>query len=162
MSEDMTLTLTGDWNKAGIYFQNLAVKLAPSFEVQMQEDGEFVLEKIKGHIEHQDLGWVPLSDKTVELKGGSTTIYVETGTLLNSFSVRKVKSKVTGSTFFIGASPWKRHAPSGAKLSDLMIWLEYGTDKIPARPLIRPTYNEVKEILKDHWTTLFKDLIEVP
>lgn len=159
-TSNMSLKLTGDWNRAGIFFQNLAVKLNPAFQVQMQEDSEFVLETIKGHIENQDLGWTPLSESTVELKGGDTTIYVETGTLLNGLSVRKVKSKQTGSTFFIGASPWKRHEPSGAKLSDLMIWLEYGTDKIPPRPLIQPTYEEVESILKEHWRELLKDVIE--
>lgn len=156
----MHLTLSGDWNKAGLYFQNLSVKLHPAFEAQMQEDGEFVLNTMKDHIINQDLNWTPLSESTVELKGGDTTIYVETGYLLDALSVRRVKSSVTGSTFFIGASPWKRHKPSGAKLSDIMIWLEYGTDKIPPRPLIQPTIEEVSDILKEHWEELFSDLLE--
>ena len=158
---DMKLELTGDWNEAGIYFKNLSVNLAPTFQAQMQEDGEFVLNTIKEHIDRQDLPWVPLSTKTIELKNGDDTIYVESGELYGALSVRKIKSTVSGSTFFIGASPWKRHKNSGAKLSDLMIWLEKGTDKIPPRPLIEPTLNEVKDILEKHWEELFEDLVEV-
>ena len=156
---DMSLTLTGDWNRAGVYMRNLAVKLKPAFEAQLWEDGQFVLEKMKGHIDSQDLDWTPLSDRTIELKGGDTTIYVETGELRNGLSVRRIKSSTKGSTIFVGASPWKRHE-GGMKLSDLLIWLEYGTDKIPPRPLVQPTMEEVEKILKDHWKDLFESLVK--
>lgn len=156
---DMSFKLTGDWNKAGVYLRNLAVKLKPAFEAQLLEDGNFVLEKMKDHIDNQDLSWTPLAERTVELKGGDTTIYVETGALKDGLTVRRVKSSVKGSTFFIGASPWKRHE-GGMKMSELMIWLEYGTDKIPPRPLVQPTIEEVEKILKDNWKELMKDLLK--
>lgn len=155
----LNLELTGDWNRAGIYMRNLAVKLKPAFEAQIYEDGEFVLEIMRDHIDSQDLSWTPLAERTVELKGGDTTIYVETGQLRNGLTVRRIKSSVKGSTVFIGASPWKRHS-SGMKMSDLMIWLEYGTDKIPPRPLVQPTFEEVQDLLKDHWEDLMKELIK--
>ena len=156
---DLSLQLTGDWNRAGLYMKNLAVKLKPAFEAQLWEDGQFVLETMKGHIDNQDLNWTPLSERTVELKGGDTTIYVETGQLKDGLIVRRVKSSVKGSTLFIGASPWKHHE-GGMKMSDLMIWLEYGTDKIPPRPLVQPTIEEVEDILKKHWESLMKELIK--
>ena len=155
----MTLTLTGDWNKAGIVLKNLSVKLKPAFEAQLYEDGEFVLEKMRGHIDSQDLSWTPLSERTIELKGGDTTIYVETGELRNGLSVRRIKSSVKGSTIFVGASPWKSHE-GGMKMSELMIWLEYGTDKLPPRPLVRPTFEEVKDLLQKSWEELFKEIVE--
>lgn len=156
---DMSLKLTGDWNKAGVYLKNLAVKLKPAFEAQLYEDGQFVLEKMRGHIDSQDLDWTPLSQKTIELKGGDDTIYVETGALRNGLTVRRIKSSTKGSTIFVGASPWKRHK-KGMKMSDLLIWLEYGTDKIPPRPLVQPTIEEVEDILKDHWENLMKELVK--
>ena len=155
---DMTLKMTGDWNRAGVYLQNLAVKLKPAFEGQLYEDGELVLQTMRGHIESQDLSWTPLADRTVELKGGDTTIYVETGALKDGLTVRRIKSSVKGSTIFIGASPWKRH-DGGMKMSDLMIWLEYGTDKIPPRPLVQPTIEEVEKIIKDNWKDLMRELV---
>ena len=153
----LSLKMTGDWNKAGLHLQNLSVRLKPAFEAQFMEDGELVLKTMQGHIDSQDLSWTPLSEHTIELKGGDTTIYVETGALRNGLVVRRIKSSVSGSTIFIGASPWKRHE-GGMKMSDLMIWLEYGTDKMPPRPLVQPTYDEVIDIIKSNWESYFKKL----
>ena len=156
---DMSLTLTGDWNRAGVFMRNLAVKLKPAFEAQLYEDGQFVLDTMKGHIDSQDLNWTPLSEKTIALKGGDDTIYVETGQLKDGLVVRRIKSSTKGSTIFVGASPWKRHE-GGMKMSELMIWLEYGTDKLPPRPLVQPTIEEVEDILKKNWKDLMKELIK--
>ena len=155
---DVNLTLTGDWNRAGVYLRNLAVKLKPAFEAQLWEDGNLVLDTMRGHIDSQDLSWTPLAERTVELKGGDTTIYVETGELRNGLTVRRIKSSTKGSTIFVGASPWKRHK-GGMKMSELMIWLEYGTDKLPPRPLVEPTIEEVKDIIQNNWKELMRELI---
>ena len=159
MGKSLELKLTGDWNKAGLWMQNLAVTLRPAFEAQFWEDGNFVLEKMQGHIDNQDLSWTPLAERTIELKGGDTTIYVQTGQLRNGLTVRRIKSSVSGTTIFVGASPWKRHE-GGMSMSDLMIWLEYGTDKIPPRPLVQPTIEEVRDILKSNWVELMKELMK--
>ena len=156
---DLALKMTGDWNRAGLYLQNLAVKLRPAFEGQLYADGELVLETMRGHIDNQDLSWTPLAERTVELKGGDTTIYVQTGQLKDGLVVRRIKSSTKGSTIFVGASPWKRHN-GGMKMSDLMIWLEYGTDKIPPRPLVQPTIDEVKKIITYNWKDLMRDLVK--
>jgi hypothetical protein len=157
----LTLKKYGDWSKAGIVLQALGDNLSPSYKAQMKEDGEFILDTLRGHIDSQDLNWTPLNEETITMKGGDSTIYVEKGYLYDNLSVRKVKSAKNGVSFFIGASAWKIHEPSGMKLSDIMIWLEYGTDKIPARPLIRPTWEDIEPILKDHWEDLLKEMIEV-
>jgi hypothetical protein len=149
----------GDWTRAGVVLQSLRVNLVPAFKAQIQEDGELILQTMIEHIDAQDLDWTPLAEKTVELKHGDTTIYVETGFLRNALEVRKIKSPASGFTLFIGASAWKR-TPEGVRLSDLMIWLEYGTEKMPPRPLIRPTWEEVKPLIKSHWKVMLKDLIE--
>ena len=120
----------GDWTKAGIVLQGLSVNLLPAFKAQIEEDGELILKTLLDHIDAQDLPWTPLSQRTIELKGGDSTIFVETGFLKDNLQVRRVKSVANGITLFVGASAWKR-TPDGVKLSDLMIWLEYGTDKIP-------------------------------
>lgn len=155
----MYISKFGDWTKAGIILQSLSRNITPAFSVQLKEDGDFILEKLKGHIESQDLSWTPLSEKTIALKNGDDTIYIETGYLKDHLKVRKVKSPKNGVTFFIGANAWDR-TPEGEKLSDLMIWLEYGTDSIPPRPLIRPTFEEVQDVLKENWSKLIKELIE--
>lgn len=155
----MRVSKFGDWTRAGVILQGLSVSLLPAFKAQLQEDGELILKTIIDHIDRQDLNWTPLAERTVELKGGDDTIYVETGFLKDNLQVRKVKSPKDGLTLFIGASAWKT-TPDGVKLSDLMIWLEYGTDKMPPRPLIRPTWDELEPIIKNNWRELLQNLIE--
>lgn len=148
----------GDWARAGKVLRSIQVNLFPSFKAKLDEAGELMLTTVLDHIDAQDLSWTPLSSKTVELKGGDSTIYVETGWLRDNLSVRKVKSSANGYTLFIGASAWKR-TPSGEKFSDLMIWLEYGTDRMPARPLIRPSWSEVEPLIKDMFRENLDNLI---
>lgn len=148
----------GDWTKAGVVLQKLSVNLCPAFKAQLEEDGNLVLQTLVGHIDAQDLPWTPLSERTIAIKGNST-IYVDTGYLRNNLKVRRVRAPANGLTLFIGASAWTR-AANGVKLSDLMIWLEYGTTKMPPRPLIRPTWEEVEPIIKENWRVLLQDLIE--
>lgn len=157
----MRVSKFGDWAKAGQILQVLSSgTIVPAFEAQIREDGELILNKVKQHIDNQDLNWTPLSPRTIAMKNGSDTIYVETGFLKDNLKVRKVKSPKNGLTFFIGADAWTTHKPSGLKFSDLMIYLEYGTANIPPRPLIRPTMNEVESTIKNHWRELLKDLVK--
>lgn len=156
----MRLSKFGDWTKAGIVLQTLSSnRIVPAMSAQIKDDGELILEHIVKHIDSQDLNWTPLSEHTIELKNGDETIYVETGFLKNNLKVRKVKSPKNGVTYFIGADAWTKH-PSGLKFSDLMIYLEYGTADIPARPLIRPTFEELENILKQHWKQCLQDLMK--
>ena len=45
-------------------------------------------------------------------------------------------------------------------MNTVMIWLEYGTDKIPPRPLAQPTLAEVENIIKDNWKDLMKEIVK--
>lgn len=157
----MRLSKFGDWTRAGQVLQVLSSgSIVPAFQAQLKEDGELILKTIKKHIDRQDLNWTPLSPRTVTMKNGDETIYVETGFLKDNLKVRKVKSPKNGVTYFIGADAWTTHKPSGQKFSDLMIYLEYGTADIPPRPLIRPTMEELESVIKSHWSKLLKDLVK--
>lgn len=156
----MRLEIQGDWNKAGLILKNLENNFSPVMRAHLTEEGNFVLDMIKWHVAAQDLRWTPLAERTIELKGGDDTIYMETGELINGLVVRKIKSKQNVDTIYVGASPWKRHKGSGAKMSDLLLWLEYGTDKIPPRPLMEPVFKEVKPLIEKHWREVFKELVK--
>lgn len=149
----------GEWTKAGVVLQALKTQLYPFCEAKLREDGEIVLTKMKEHIEKQDLNWTPLSPVTIRLKKGNTDVYIETGYLKDNLRVRKIKSLQNNVTVFVGASPWVRHKPSGEKMSDLMVWLEYGTDHIPPRPLVRETWDELKPVIKAGWADHIEEFI---
>lgn len=157
MTVGMTLEMRGDWTAATTRLRNIATRLKPDFIAQFENDGEFVLEKMRGHIDSQDLGWTPLSPHTVELKGGDTTILVETGALRDGLTVKRISSS-SGLTLFVGAD--NSGHPSGLSMNTLMMWIEGGTDRMPPRPLIKPTIDEVQDILKDHWKDLFQDIVK--
>lgn len=154
----LTLSKFGDWSKAGIVMKSIMLNLKPTYIAKLKECGELYLEEVLGHIDSQDLDWTPLTEHTVALKGGDDTIYVETGFLKSHLKVRKVRSVSNGVTFFIGADPWTT-TPSGEKFSDVMIWLEYGTDKMVARPLLRPSWEEVEPIIQSHLRELTQDFV---
>ena len=155
----ITFSKFGDWTKAGTILQGLAVKTLPAFIAQLEEDGDLILKTMRGHIESQDLGWSPLSDSTVIAKGGDTTIYIETGILKDGLSVRRVRAPANGVTLFIGASPWKSHSPSGRSLNEIMIWMEHGTDKQVPRPLVQPTWEELKPIIVANLSAILPDIV---
>lgn len=161
MSYALSLERFGDWAKANIVLQTLATCLTPAYVAQLQADGDFVLQEIKRHIEEQDLTWSPLSENTRKRQAvqGEDAIYVDTGFLYNNLRVLKVKSKANGATFFVGADAHVT-TPTGSKLSDVLIWLEYGTLDMPPRPLIRPTWEDVKPVLKAHWTELLEGMTQ--
>lgn len=155
----VSMSKFGDWVQAGVVLQSLQTKLAPIAEAQLRSDGELILNRLREHIIYQDLKWTPLSETTIRLKNGYDDIYIDSGFLYDNLEVRKVKSSKGNLTIFIGASPWSYHPEAKAKLSDLLIWLEYGTDKIPPRPLIQPTWDEIEPIIKNNWRAVLGNLV---
>lgn len=146
--------LYGQWKSAGITLRNLSQNIKPKAEKQLKEDAEFIQEKLIGHIDNQDLPWSSLSPITVRIKK-SSKIYIDTGTLKDNIKVRGIKSSVNKSTIFIGANSYTTHGPSGMRMSQLMNILEYGSKYTPPRPLIRPTWNEVKPLIESRWKKTF-------
>ena len=161
-----SMSMFGDWTQAGVVLQGIQTQLKPACEAQLREDGQLILDRMQEHIIEQDLPWTPLAESTIHLKDGYTDIYIDSGYLYDNIEVRRVKSSSSNVTIFVGASAWKRHPDSGLKLSDLMIYLEYGTysedgsQYIPPRPLIRPTWDEIEPIIKNHWKDILGELVE--
>ena len=141
---NMKLTKTGDWAKVRHVLGYGLPRLAPHLLGKMDEYGNVALEVIRGHIRNQSLPWTPLSAETVRIKGHDD-IYVETGLLSSGLEVKKMG--VGGNEIFIGFSEGKAHE-SGLSFAQLMIFNEYGTVNAPARPLIRPSFEEVKKLVK--------------
>ena len=149
--------MNGDWHRANVALNKLATELNPTLKAEITSEGELVLDKLRGHIYSGDLGWTPLSPDTIRIKHGDTTILVETGTLANSFAVQKFDFGL-GVNVFVGIPSGTSH-PSGVSADTLMLWIEQGTSRMPARPLIRPTLDEVITELPQKWWSVIRKFI---
>ena len=148
------LEKVGDWDKLNAFFDKLSGDVVKkAFQDKLREDGDLTVNTIKNHITSQDLGWTPLAESTVRKKG-SSMIYVDTGQLLESIQAKEVQ----GGDLSIQIGAEGNH-PSGVSSAQILEWLEYGTDKIPPRPLIRPTFDEMQDKLKSGWKGFFEDLL---
>lgn len=139
---------TGDWAKARKAIMGLSKSIVPIMKGYINEVGDISLETMVGHIDSQNLDWEVLSEHTINLKNGDSTIYVDTGWTKENLEVKEVNYPKGKYSVFIGASADKVHPDSGLKFNELMVFLEYGTADSPERPLIRPSYDEIKELIK--------------
>lgn len=147
----------GDWARAGTVLRGLSQNMTKAFKITVDRNGRMLQKRLVGHIDAQDLKWVPLAPSTVKKKGHSK-IYIETGSLKNGILVRRISAPSYGYSLYIGCNPWTRNK-DGVKLSDIMIYLEYGTMKIPARPLVRPTWKEVRAHVKEEMRRTLRGLV---
>ena len=136
---------TGDWNRLK---KNLRRRNVKKLTSAVDEQAKELQKTIQGHIDNQDLGWSPLSKNTIRLKHGNSTIYVDTGTLRNSIETY----------YSVGVRVKDKKSPkNGESLSNIMNYMEYGTARQPARPLIRPSWEEKRSSIK---TAIQKAVVE--
>jgi hypothetical protein len=143
----------GDWGKAKLWFNKMeTADFNKVFRKELKALGKAVVVKLKSHITRQDLPWEQLAPFTVKKKGHAK-IYIETRQYKNSMhaKVRKSGKRALKLVVF----PKGTHVASGLPMQELGMYLEYGTSRIPARPIWRPTYEEMKKMPE------FKRLIDM-
>ncbi len=132
----------GDWNGALNAVRSIKKDMDLAQKKSLMRFG-LKAEKIAvNHIRSQDLGWAPLSEDYLDTKrkeGKSEKIYVLTSTYFQS-----ITSWVQDDKAFAGV---KRNVVHTDKEGETRVWkiaqmLEYGTEKMPARPLWQPTFKE--------------------
>lgn len=137
----MPSKLYGDWSKVKVFTKRFPKSLHQQMEESETREASDIQKEIRDGILGQKFGHTPLKPETIERKGSSETL-VDTGALANSFEV--VPMGEGKAIVPVGQSD------SGLSMSELMTIHEYGTQKIPARPVVRPTYDKVtEEVQKD-------------
>lgn len=138
----MASKLFGDWKSLKVMSNNLDKDLIKESKAYLKKEADEIKKEVQQTIYSQSGGWQPLKDTTVKEKG-SDTILIETGQLVDSIQVEKI------SDLEYAITPQGNHS-SGLSNSELATIHEYGTEKIPPRPFIRPTYDkEVPEVPKE-------------
>lgn len=124
------------------------------------EFADYVADKIKDDIikaiESQKYSskWAPLSPKYEEYKrksGLSTKIWKATGTLESSIYKLNKKDKI-----WIGVTSHRRYPGTSLTMLDMARQLEFGTSKMPSRPLFRLVVNNYTRHIRRHWTEFKK------
>jgi len=142
----------GDWDKLSDWKKYIkSDKPLKKIVNKMDNLGKTVRDALKNHIKSNDLPWKKLSPITVRIKGNNK-IYIDHGTYMNKIihSVRPTKDNG-----LIVVITTRGNHYSGLSANELAKILEYGTSKTPARPLWRPTFEEMKKMKE------FEDFIDI-
>lgn len=139
--------LTGDWGRFKKFANNFGKDMKSSAKDLQKKQATMIKEDIIEGVTSQSRGLKPLAKATVETKGHGT-ILVDTSEMINSFEIQN-----HGDTAII--SPQGTHK-SGLTNEELATIHEYGTNKIPPRPFVRPVYDEYKDKVPKEYL----DLIE--
>lgn len=132
----------GDWDKVNEIIAKVASKIEQAKESFVKELGDNTLQKLKGHIEAQDLAWRPLSKAYLDLKesqGYPSDTWVRTGKLYDSLSIIKIQQGVC-----VGV-PEGEKTEDGEEMSMIAAVHEFGALSVGIfeRPLFRPTMEEM-------------------
>lgn len=63
---------------------------------------------------------------------------------------KSIVAKRRAISYYVGVDPNKRYR-NGAKVIDIATCMEYGTSRMPARPLFRPIFEDIRKHVKDYW-----------
>lgn len=139
----------GDWDSLQGWFAWLAAGgHVPAMEEALGKIGVAVKQALQQHILNQDLPWAPLSDRTVRKKGHDT-IYIETGRYVNSIET-EVNSE--GLEAAVSIFPTGKYS-DGTKVDKVAFDMEFGTSRMPSRPLWRRVAEEM---------LTFQEVVNIP
>lgn len=95
--------------------------------------------------------WEPLNKDYVAWKrsqGLSTKIWESTEMLKRSITVYRSNNK-----WVVGINPRIKYPGSNVSVYKVARWLEYGTSRMPARPLFRPVKQLITGRMRKYWNT---------
>ena len=139
----------GDWNKLYAALDKLK-NVEKEVDDDAKKQAEMLKQAIQSYVTGQQGGWSPLSPYTVEKKG-SSTILIETGTMINSLTVDKV-GDADYLIHFTGMNAEKSN-------EQVAVENEYGTSKAPPRPFVRPVYEKEGKKAVEGVMTAIRELI---
>ena len=97
--------------------------------------------------------WPPLSITYLRYKEKhhlSLKMWKATGLLQKSIVYRK-----RNGYYLVGIDPYKRYR-NGPKVLEIAKCLEYGTTRMPARPLFRPIFEYTRKHIRTYWNKFLK------
>ena len=127
------------------YFREFVEYMAEKMRDEIKKAIEFQRYRVK---------WRPLSIpymKYKRLHHLSLKTWKATGMLLRAIAYKRHNDH-----YIIGINPNLRYR-NGIRILDVAKYIEYGTRKMPARPLFRPIIFEMRKNIKQYWWTFLKE-----
>lgn len=145
----MSNSITGDWDKIQKFCSNFGKDLEKEGKKYISEQSKMVQQTVQDKIKSGE-GMKALKPSTIAKKGSNRPL-IETGTLLDSISV-----EINGLSFTVKPTG---DNPSGLTNEQQAIYHEFGTERIPPRPFMRPSYEEVEPKLKEEISEVVSNII---
>jgi hypothetical protein len=114
-------------------------------EPHLKDLGKLITDKLQENIRGQKLPWEPLKPSTAARKGHSL-VYLDSWEMVRSIRASVVRKGTFNMELIV--KPEGDHAGSGKSMESLAYILEYGTPRISARPLWRPTLAQLGDLAK--------------
>ncbi len=160
MADKMTLF---GFREAGAAMDRLTARHRARLVKSLKLAAELTDRKVTLHLDNQDLPWDPLSPQFLALKerkGFSTDIYTMTSAYRQAIATKVDATRLISFVGVLRPVPHKKpDGKGGATINMVQLGyvLEYGSiaASIPARPLWRPTFEEMKPVVR----RLFGDIV---
>lgn len=132
----------GDWNGAINYLAQMSYRVKTVTKREQLQVVKDLKRIVIGHIINQDLNWQPLSEHTKSRKNqeNKDKILIDTELYLNSITITRDNDSVS-----VGIAKGKAYRKKGnfTSVDRVANMLEYGTTRMPARPLWNPSLDEM-------------------
>lgn len=132
------IKMEGDWMAASWMMANMPIDIRTSYIAAQTTIAKKLQTIIKNHIKNDDLGWRRLDPKTEARKGHGRPWY-DTGAIYNNIDII-----TKGVNVFVGIQPGIMSYDGERTLTAIAASMEYGTGRMPARPLFLPSSKEIK------------------
>lgn len=134
-------TFYGDWVQTHAWLHGLQVAPLDPFFEKLKVLGKALQKRIQQHIVEQDLDWEPLAHSTIQQKGFDTVL-MNTLEYLQKIEFEILKHSLNEWELIV--YPKGDHSASGLSMQTLAMYLEYGTSRMPERPLWRVVFEEIE------------------
>lgn len=137
----MYKTFYGDWDKLFAHVRGLKTAKGKMKSI-LSEVGHRVAKDARENIYNQKFNrkFAPLSTKTLSKKHGNKKILMDTGHWVDTIIAKDIKEEGSTLTIIIGTE--------GEDNNALAVFHEYGTYKMPARPIFNLTWRSIREDVK--------------
>lgn len=153
--------MDGQWKELEDDLRGIGARLTANLQLTTAQNAEIVRKSLVKHIQNQDLHWAKLNPRYLESKRRrrlSTAILIATSEFMQSITTQMSSDKLSA---FVGVlrNAKRKDGEPGVLIAELH---EFGSKarNIPARPLFRPTFAEIKPEVTDRFKAAIKEVLE--